>query len=172
MIIKYLLLIIWILCSCNIIHKEKPTTTIPDITINEEILELKSEQTEITTEEIIIEANKEQEVLDIINTIRNEHRLSSLIWDNELYEVAKIRSQESSQKWSHTRPDGTHWSTLSPNVHGENLAKGYDTAQAAVDAWMASEGHKANILRKEFTRAAISFYESPNGWFWCISFGY
>lgn len=170
MIIKYLLFIIWILCSC-ITKKEEPTTTIPDLTINEEIQEQEPEPVE-TTEEIIIEVNKEQEVLDIINSIRNEHELSPLTWDDELYEVAKIRSQESSQKWSHTRPDGTHWSTLSPNVHGENLAKGYNTAQAAVDAWMASEGHKANILREEFTRAAVSFYEAENGWFWCVSFGY
>ena len=48
MIIKYLLLIIWILCSCNI-HKEEHTTTLPDLTTNEETQDQELEQTETTT---------------------------------------------------------------------------------------------------------------------------
>lgn len=173
---KYLFFIIFLLCSCGTNQEpqepSEPALTFPAIIESEEIEEPESELIEITTEEIIIEVNREQEAFNIINKIRNDNGLAALSWDDELYEVAQIRSKEASQKWSHTRPDGTHWSTLSPVVHGENLAKGYNTAQGAVDAWMNSEGHKANILRKEFTRVAISFYEAENGWFCCMSFGY
>lgn len=172
---KYLFFIIFLLCSCGTNQEPQeptePASTLPAIIETEQIQEPEPEPTE-TTEEIIIEINKEQEVLDIINTIRKENGLSSLTWDDKLYNVAQIRSQECSRVWSHTRPDGTHWSTLSSVVHGENLAKGFYTAEDAVEGWMNSEGHKANILRPEFTRAAISFYEAENGWFWCMSFGY
>lgn len=97
---KYLFFIIFLLCSCGTNQEPQepaqPTTTLPAITTEEEIQEQVPEPVE-TTEEIIIEVNKEQEVLDIINTIRNDNGLYSLIWDDELYKVAQIRSKEASQ---------------------------------------------------------------------------
>jgi uncharacterized protein YkwD len=116
--------------------------------------------------------NLGKEAFDIVNQNRINNGLSALTWDDSLYNSAKVRSAEASISWSHTRPDGSHWSTVSSGLHGENLAKGYDTAQAAVDAWMASQGHKANILRSEFTRGAVAFFNTSNGWFWCQHFGY
>jgi len=99
--IKYLFFIIFLLCSCGTNPEpqepSEPTPSLSAITTEEETEEPEPVQVEITTEEIIIEVNKEQEVLDIINTIRKENGLSSLSWDDELYEVAKIRSQECSK---------------------------------------------------------------------------
>jgi uncharacterized protein YkwD len=40
---------------------------------------------------------------------------------------------------------------------GENLAKGYTTAQAACDAWMPTEGHRANIMNTDFTSIGAGF---------------
>lgn len=108
---------------------------------------------------------------ELINKERQRNGLSSLVWDCELYETAKIRAAEASRCWSHTRPDGSHWSVLSSQLQGENLAKGYYTAEEAVAAWLASDGHRANILRN-FSRGAVYFYEAENGWFWCNHFGY
>jgi uncharacterized protein YkwD len=108
---------------------------------------------------------------DLINEEREKYGLSPLSWDSELYETARIRAEEASRYWSHTRPDVSHWSVLSSQLQGENLANGYYTAEEPVNAWMASPGHKANILR-DFTRGAVFFYEADNGWFWCNHFGY
>ena len=116
--------------------------------------------------------NKAREAFDIVNQIRADNGLGTLTWDSGLVEPAKIRAAEASITWSHTRPDGSAWYTVSGNIQGENLAKGYDSAQDAVNAWMASQGHKENILRGSFTRSAIAFFNTDNGWFWCQAFGY
>ncbi|MBH0117870.1 CAP domain-containing protein [Salinibacterium sp. NG253] len=42
---------------------------------------------------------------------------------------------------------------------GENVAQGYRTAQAMHDGWMASQGHRENILGA-FTDIGIAFYSS------------
>lgn len=133
-----------------------------------------------TTEEEIIEENNDNinaskieiECFDIINNKRQENGLEELEWDDELYEIAKIRAKEASRKWSHTRPDGTPWYTVSNNIHGENLAKGYANAELVVNAWMDSQGHKENMLRPAFTKTAIFYYKAENGDFWCQAFAY
>ena len=141
--------------------------------INSEYIDTEYADTEETSNTSQINAaEKEIEVLNLINDERQQNGLCPLEWDSTLYNTAKIRAEEASHVWSHTRPDGTHWSVLSSELHGENLAKGYYEADETFDAWMASEGHKANILRSEFTRGAVSFYEAENGWFWCLHFGY
>ena len=38
---------------------------------------------------------------------------------------------------------------------GENIASGYATAQAVVDAWLASPEHRANIERPEFRATGV-----------------
>lgn len=157
---------------------EEPTE-VPKET-EEEIADDKTE-TEIknNTEEVIDDvikiycSEKELECYNLVNQYRQENGLDILTWDDTLYEYAKIRAAEASVKWSHTRPDGTSWKEMDPGTfQGENLAKGYDTAQDAVNAWIASQGHRENILRKNFTRTAIAFYNAENGWFWCQTFGY
>jgi uncharacterized protein YkwD len=53
---------------------------------------------------------------------------------------------------------------------GENIAMGYTTAQAVVDAWLASPGHRANIERADYvaTGVAMAGTQQP---YWAESFG-
>lgn len=196
MIRRYILLLVLslFLCSCSSpvpsskkIQKtvknenvEEEPTEVPEET-EEEIVDDKTEtEIENDTEEVIDDdiikincSEKELECYNLVNEYRKENGLDILTWDDTLYEYAKIRAREASQCWSHTRPDGTSWKEMDPNTfQGENLAKGYDTAQDAVNAWIASQGHKENILRENFNRTAIAFYNAENGWFWCQTFGY
>lgn len=46
---------------------------------------------------------------------------------------------------------GYAWSTV-----GENIAAGYPTVQQTVDAWMASEGHCANLMNARFTQYGLA----------------
>ncbi|AEE44946.1 CAP domain-containing protein [Cellulomonas fimi] len=46
---------------------------------------------------------------------------------------------------------------------GENLALGYPTAQATVDAWLASPGHRANLLSPDFTSIGVACVDGPRG---------
>lgn len=47
---------------------------------------------------------------------------------------------------------------------GENIAKGQRTPQQVVNAWMNSEGHRANILNGNFTHIGVGYVEQGNHW--------
>ena len=114
-----------------------------------------------------------RETFNNINSIRIKNGLNSLVWNDSLSMASTIRAQECSVKWSHTRPNGqAYWTVDSKHVYGENLAFGYDSAEEAVEAWMKSPSHKANILDAEFTMAAISVYKTKDGvYYWANEFG-
>jgi uncharacterized protein YkwD len=46
---------------------------------------------------------------------------------------------------------GYEWSRT-----GENIAAGYPDLQAVVDAWMASEGHCANLMNASFREIGMA----------------
>jgi len=46
---------------------------------------------------------------------------------------------------------------------GENISRGWSTPEQVVAAWMASSGHRANLLRPAFTRAGIGVARSATG---------
>lgn len=111
---------------------------------------------------------------DIVNAKRQEAGLNALTWNSGLEQASAVRAVEASQSFSHTRPDGSDWWTVNSNLmYGENLAKGYASAQSAVDAWLASPTHKANIMDVEFVSGAIAIHVNGNGqWYWAQEFGY
>ena len=56
---------------------------------------------------------------------------------------------------------------------GENVAYGFPTGQAVVDAWMNSPEHKANILDKGFTLIGFGAAQSEDGtWYASEVFGH
>ena len=57
-----------------------------------------------------------------------------------------------------------------PNPGGENIAQGQRRAQAVHDAWMNSEGHRANILNCSFTAIGVGLH--AGSWTWTQNFGY
>lgn len=111
---------------------------------------------------------------DIVNARRQEAGLTTLTWNTGLEQASAVRAVEASQSFSHTRPDGSDWWTVNSNLmYGENLAKGYASADAAVKAWLDSPTHKANIMDSEFVSGAIAIHVNGNGqWFWAQEFGY
>ena len=46
----------------------------------------------------------------------------------------------------------------------ENIAKGQKNAAEVVKAWMNSEGHRANILSKNFTHIGVGHVKDGNYW--------
>jgi len=56
---------------------------------------------------------------------------------------------------------------------GENIAAGQDTPEAVMAAWMASEGHRANILNPNFRELGVGYYHGGSwfGDFWVQDFG-
>ena len=98
------------------------------------------------------------QILDLVNTTRIANGIAALNCKNSLVTLAEIRAQEIIAIFSHTRPNGQPWYTVDASLaNGENLAIGYSTAGAVFDAWMASPGHKTNILRPEFKSMGVGY---------------
>lgn len=112
------------------------------------------------------------QVLKIVNKERAKAGLSALTMSKELTAPANKRAQEIKQSFSHTRPNGKAWSTVlseyNVNVQaaGENIAYNYNTPEKVMDAWMNSDGHRANILSSKFNHIGIGVYE-VNGTVYC-----
>jgi uncharacterized protein YkwD len=55
---------------------------------------------------------------------------------------------------------------------GENLAKGFDSPEAAMEGWMASQGHRENLLRPDWEEIGVGIAVASNGTlFWAQEFG-
>ncbi|MCM1386612.1 MAG: CAP domain-containing protein [Bacillus sp. (in: Bacteria)] len=112
-------------------------------------------------------------VLEQVNLERVQIGLPELIWNDELAKAADIRVKEIKEAFSHVRPDGSEWWTVNEEViYGENLARGYQSADTVMDAWMKSSEHKDNILYAAFQTIGIAVYESDGQWYWAQEFGY
>jgi len=115
-----------------------------------------------------IMTSDEKEVFDLINKQRTANGLSSLKVDSEVQRVAKIKAQDmvNNNYFSHNSPTyGTPFEMLksfkiSYRTAGENIA-GNSSNSGAVNAWMNSSGHKANILNSSFTHTGIGVVSSP-----------
>lgn len=94
--------------------------------------------------------------------------MSALKIDNELQKIARIKAQEMVDKnyFSHTSPtygspfDMMKSFGISYKSAGENIA-GHSSNSGAVEAWMNSSGHRANILNSSFNYTGIGVVSSP-----------
>lgn len=127
-----------------------------------------------TIEVVVVEAPKvkwEYEILSLVNQERVRNGLEKLTWGDTCADAAETRARELVQLYSHTRPDGSSWSTACAEpadngtyVKGENLVVGNSAVspETAVAAWMNSEKHRENILNPNFTKLAVGFYYDPD----------
>ena len=123
-----------------------------------------------TTESSVL--NYEKEVVRLVNEIRAKNGLGELTYNWELSRVARYKSQDmkDNKYFSHTSPVyGSPFQMmqdfgLSYRSAGENIARGYTSPQAVVNAWMNSSGHRANILNVSFTQIGVGYVADGNYW--------
>ncbi len=114
----------------------------------------------------------EQEVVRLVNEIRQQNGLNTLSVNTELSKVAGIKAQDmhDNRYFSHTSPtygspfDMMKQFGISYRTAGENIAMGQQTPQAVVDAWMNSDGHRANILNASYTQIGMGYVADGNYW--------
>jgi len=103
--------------------------------------------------------------LKLVNEERQKQGLSQLTTNAELTKCAIIRSKEISNKFDHTRPNGSDcFSVLKENnvsfmACGENIAAGQSDANMVMKDWMNSDGHRANIMNKSYNKVGIGIYK-------------
>jgi uncharacterized protein YkwD len=111
------------------------------------------------------------EVVRQVNAERARAGLRVLRVSAELSRAARVRAVEITRKFSHTRPDGSAWRTVSSAAYGENIAVGQRTADKVMAAWMTSSGHRANILRASYGSIGVCAVVSGGVTYWVQLFG-
>lgn len=114
------------------------------------------------------EAQAAAEVLNRVNAERAANGLGALAYDVEAERAAKVHAEDMVGRgyFNHSSPEGwTPSNRLSMtgasgySSVGENIASGYPTPTAVMDGWMASSGHRANILNASYTHIGIGVDE-------------
>ena len=98
-------------------------------------------------------------LLDLTNAERAKNNLPTLSYNEKLEQAAQAKAKDMFEKnyWSHYGPSGeTPWEFILASGYqyeyaGENLAKNFLFSDGVVQAWMDSETHRENLLRKEYT---------------------
>jgi uncharacterized protein YkwD len=128
------------------------------------------------------ESNFVGRVLELTNVERQNAGLAPLNWNPQLQDAAQTYSEvlASSGCFAHTcgpvpnfadrdgRAGYSDWTNI-----GENIAAGYVTPEAVVAGWMASPGHRENILSSEFTEIGVGMASTGDqfGRYWTEEFG-
>ncbi|MGG3891799.1 CAP domain-containing protein [Metabacillus fastidiosus] len=113
-----------------------------------------------------------QKVIELTNAERRKNGLPDLKGDPGLSSVAQKKSEdmEKNHYFSHTSPtygspfDMMRNFGITYKTAGENIAQGQRSAEQVVQAWMNSEGHRKNILSRDFTHIGIGYEQSGNHW--------
>ena len=119
-----------------------------------------------------------QEVIRLVNEERAKVGKAPLQYNAKLQEAAMVRAKEISIFYSHDRPDGRDGLTVLGEYgvgcpDGENIAYGYGKPEAVMNAWMNSQGHRAEILSPTATHIGVGFYKAANGrYYWVQDFSY
>jgi uncharacterized protein YkwD len=99
--------------------------------------------------------------------LMNDHRMSmgcpALEWNEEVAAVAQAHSEDMVARdfFSHTNPDGDspfdrlQAAGIGYSAAAENIAYGYHTPEAVLDAWLGSPGHRANIENCSLTEHGV-----------------
>jgi uncharacterized protein YkwD len=107
-------------------------------------------------------------VLKYTNEQRINNGLKPLIENSKLDASAKLKVEDmfKNQYFEHVSPTGVGVSDLAQQVNyeyiiiGENLALGnFENSQKLVEAWMASPGHRENILNSKYQEIGIAVME-------------
>ncbi len=154
-----------------------PDAEAPDVNIPSEKPEVTPPSDHIPGEDETVKSYAEQ-VVDLVNAERAKVNLPALTMSEDLNNAAQVRAVETTKSFSHTRPNGSSFSTvlaennISYRGAGENIAWGQKTPEAVVNAWMNSDGHRANILNKKFTTIGVGYYVNNGRPYWTQLFTY
>ena len=160
----------------NTPETEIPETSAPETETPETS---ESEAPETETPETEDTDGYAQQVVDLVNAERAKEGLAALKMDATISKAALVRAKETEISFSHTRPNGSNFSTalteqgVSYRGAGENIAWGQKSPEEVMKGWMNSPGHRANILNKSYTTIGVGNYQNASGTnYWTQLFTY
>ncbi|MEK4028142.1 S-layer homology domain-containing protein [Pseudobacillus sp. FSL P4-0506] len=104
-----------------------------------------------------------KQILGLVNQERAKAGVGSLQYANDVAKVAQLKSEDmvKNNYFDHTSPTyGSPFEmmdqfSINYTFAGENIAAGYSTAEAVMEGWMNSPGHRANILNPNYKEMGI-----------------
>ena len=110
----------------------------------------------------------EKAMMKEINRYRNEENLEELRKSSKLSAIASARAYEAMLQWSHTRPDGSDYTTVfrdygyNCTISAENLiyTTGGEDAAALISRWMDAEGNRNDLMNPDFTHVGVGIYQA------------
>ena len=122
------------------------------------VLGIQQAQASTISPENIISLTNQQRGASGLNSLNNNSKLAAAA-------LAKANDMFEKQYWDHFGPNGeTPWQCIRAAGYnyvyaGENLAKGFRTAEGVHEAWMASPTHKANIMSANYQDIGVAVVE-------------
>jgi uncharacterized protein YkwD len=125
-------------------------------------------------------ASYEAQVVTLVNQQRATAGCPALTVDSRLTTAARGHSQDMATRnyFDHNTPDGvTPWTRINNAGYkfsqaAENIAEGQSTPASVMDAWMNSEGHRANILNCGLRNIGVGLaYNGSHTPYWTQDFG-
>jgi len=106
------------------------------------------------------------EVIEQTNAFRQQNGLLPLALNTQLANAAQSYSHQMAvgDFFSHTGNDGStpdsriRKAGYRPRTWAENLAAGQSTPTEVVQAWIASDGHRENLLRPQLQEIGVGFF--------------
>ncbi len=105
---------------------------------------------------------------DLINQARGANGLAPLQFNSMLHFKAQAWAEQLSRQGylSHSRLTDGNWSTTWTAL-GENVGMAWSQEQA-MDAFMRSPAHRANILSRVYNKVGTGVAQSPDGRIWFV----
>lgn len=119
----------------------------------------------------VVSGSMTSQVVTLVNKERASNGLQSLASDSQLAKLAQMKAEDMAKNgyFSHTSPtygsafDMMKTYGVSYKTAGENIAKGQKTAQSVMNGWMNSSGHRANILKSDYTKIGVGYAKASDG---------
>ncbi len=126
---------------------------------------------EDATQDSTSQSSYSAQVVSLVNEERAAKGLSALATDSQLTRLAQLKAEDMAKNkyFSHTSPtygsafDMMKTYGVSYDTAGENIATGQKTAEAVMEGWMNSQGHRANILNSAYTGIGVGYARSSDG---------
>ena len=105
-----------------------------------------------------------------------------LTWNRQLACAARAHSRDMAERdyVAHNSPEGTTPADRTENTGydyltvGENIAAGQWSPEMAVEGWMGSDGHCANLMRASYKELGVGYAQNPDttySFYWTQVFG-
>ncbi|GAF09888.1 CAP domain-containing protein [Paenibacillus pini] len=145
----------------TVVPDKKPETSTPGTVVPDKKPEPTPEQPSTSDK-----SSFAAQVITLVNQERSKAGLNALSENTKLSAMAldKAKDMYNNNYFDHNSPtygspfDMMKTYGISYSYAGENIAKGQKTPADVMNAWMNSEGHKANILSKNFTTIGVAYY--------------